>query len=160
MTQDGLFLFLGHKIAIIPKTLRCFCFVQHARGRKKNFFHLIFVVMHFWRYVHFRGRRGAQENLYFRRGDGCVNLAILRMWTTMKTIFYCSTGQKKKFFCLIFVVIHFWRYVDFRGRSGAQENLYFRRGWLRKFSNFTDVINNENYFFLFDRSEKKKMFFV
>ena len=70
MTQDGLFLFLGHKIAIIPKTLRCFCFVQHARGRNKktkNIFYPIFVLVHFWRYVHFRGRRGAQENLYFRR---------------------------------------------------------------------------------------------
>jgi hypothetical protein len=37
--------------------------------------------------------------------------------------------KQKMFFHLIFVVIqqHFWRYVDFRGRSGAQENLYFRR---------------------------------
>ena len=99
MTQDGLFLFLGHKIAIIPKTLRCFCFVQHARGPKK---------------------------------------------------------KTKKFFYPIFVLVHFWRYVHFRGRSGAQENLYFRRRWLRKFSNFTDVTNNENYFLLFDRSEKNK----
>ena len=68
--------------------------------------------------------------------------------------------KTKKFFYPIFVLVHFWRYVHFRGRSGAQENLYFRRRWLRKFSNFTDVTNNENYFLLFDRSEKnKKNFF-
>jgi len=55
----------------------------------------------------------------------------------MKNIFSCSTGQN--FFRLIFVVIHFWRYVDFRGRRRAQENLYFRRRWLRKFGTRFDM---------------------
>ena len=35
--------------------------------------------------------------------------------------------------------MHFSRYVDFRGRSGAQENLYFRRRWLRQFGTPFDM---------------------
>ena len=117
-----------------------FFFLFNTRGRKNHFFfHLIFVVMHFWRYVDFRGRSGAQGNCILG-GDGCIDLAFFRMWPTMKTIFYCSTGQKKKkkLFSSKFCsnVLLEIQYDDFRDRSGARENLYFRR-WLYRFGTCT-----------------------
>ena len=75
---------------------------------------------------------------------------------------FCSTHEVEKniFFSSDFCSNALLEIHRFPGSKWSSRNLYFRRRWLYRFSIFSDVTDNQNFFLLFDRSEKEKKNFM